>query len=414
MTTAPVARPAHIPAEAEFDIDLFRDPGFFDDPHTRVLELAQTGPPVFWTPRNGGNWVVLGYEHAQTVFRTPELFSSVLVPHEQRELMLKMMPVDAPRLPRLTPLLMDPPEHTAFRQPLQSVFSPKFIAALHDQIAALAHQLIDAVAEQGECEFVAAIAEQFPVRIFLKLMGLPEHRLAEFRALAHDAFVPRDRNDESTLLANLRNIANAMRDVILAKRDHPGDDLISTLWSLEVDGAPMTYELMEDYCALLFLGGLDTVVIALSFGIHHLARHPELQNTLRENPQLIGDATEELLRRYTFTVPVRRIAKDTQLGGWDLKENERIMLYLPAIDLDANTFANPANVDLARKNKMSHMLFGGGAHRCIGMHLARLELQTFYRAILERLPNFRLDPDQPAQYLVTQNLALRTLPLRWD
>lgn len=408
-----VARPDHVSADAVYDFDMFRDPALMLDPHERVLQLSREAPPVFWTPRNGGHWLVLSYADAQTVFRTPEIFSSALLPPEQAAAMMAMLPADMPRLPMLTPIMMDPPEHTKYRAPLQRAFSPKAIAALQDEISALAHQLIDEIIEQGSCEFISAVAEQFPVRIFLKMMGLPEERLMEFRALAHEAFMPRERENEFMVFMQMRKIADALNDVILARRDNPQQDLISTLWSLEVDGEPMTLELMEDYCVLLFLAGLDTVVIAISFGMHHLARHPELQNTLRANPALISDVTEELLRRYTFTVPVRRVVQDTQLNGWDLKVGDRIMLYLPAVDLDSRIFPSPEQFDVARENK-SHMLFGGGPHRCVGLHLARLELQTLYRTILERLPVFRLDPNEPAQYRVTQNLLMTKLPLRWD
>ena len=415
MTTTDSATnlPSHVPAAAIYDFDMFHDAALYSGPHERVLQLSREAPPVFWAPRNGGHWLVLNYADAQTVLRTPEIFSSELISPEQAEMMKAMIPAGAPRLPMLTPIMMDPPQHTKYRAPLQRAFSPKTIMALQDEITALAHQLIDDVVAQGSCEFISAVAEQFPVRIFLKMMGLPEERLLEFRALAHEAFMPRERENEAMVFMQMRKIADAMHDVIVARRDNPQNDLISLLWSTEVDGESMTMELMEDYCVLLFLAGLDTVVIAISFGMHHLARHPELQNELRANPQLIADVTEELLRRYTFTVPVRRVVQDTQLNGWNLKVGDRVMLYLPAVDLDARTFTDPEKFDFARENK-AHMLFGNGPHRCVGLHLARLELQTLYRAILERLPVFRLDPNDPAQYRVTQNLLMTKLPLRWD
>lgn len=404
--------PAHVPAEAVYDFDMFRDAALFQEPHERVLRLSREAPPVFWTPRNGGYWLVQNYADAQTVLRTPNIFSSELIPPEKAQAMKAMMPADR-RLPMLTPIMMDPPAHTQYRAPLQRAFSPKTIMALQNEITALAHQLIDDVIAQGSCEFISAVAEQFPVRIFLKMMGLPEARLMEFRALAHEAFMPRERENETMVFMQMRKIADAMHDVILARREKPQEDLISLLWATDVDGKPMTMELMEDYCVLLFLAGLDTVVIAIAFGMHHLARHADLQNELRANPALIASATEELLRRYTFTVPVRRVVQDTQLRGWQLKTNDRVMLYLPAVDLDAAAFADPEKFDMTRKNK-AHMLFGGGPHHCVGLHLARLELQTLYRVVLERLPPFRLDPDRPAQYGVTQNLLLTSLGLRWD
>jgi cytochrome P450 len=204
-----------------------------------------------------------------------------------------------------------------------------------------------------------------------------------------------------------------MKGEIEARRTDPRDDLISLLWKSEIDGKPMTFELMEDFGVLLFIAGLDTVINGMGFGIRHLARNPDFQNELRENPKLITEATEELLRRYTFTVPVRRVAKDTMLGGWTLKEDDRVMIFLPGADLDPREFPNPEVFDMNRENKM-HIAFGVGPHRCLGSHLARVELQVIYEQMLARLPSFRLDERQPVKFHAGNILAIDQLPLRWD
>lgn len=405
-------RPAHIPDAAIYDFDIFYDAASLEDPHERAQDLLRNAPPIFWTPHNGGHWIATRFEDAHTVLRTPETFSSALMSPTQKQAVDAAMPAGVPRFPQLTPIMMDPPEHTKFRLPLQRAFAPKTILALNEDIVALAHQLIDDVIAQGACDFIAAVAEQLPVRVFLKMMGLPSERLAEFRVLAREAFAP-SQFDYMIYSMRMRKIADAMMDVILARREEPKSDLISMLWALKIDGEPMTLELMEDYSVLLFLAGLDTVVNAIGFGMRHLARNPDLQNALRANPALIPEATEELLRRYTFTIPVRRVLHDTQFGGLTLKADERIMLYCPAADLDAREFPAPEVFDIARENK-THMAFSVGPHRCLGSHLARMELQTLYSVVLERLPAFRLDPAQPLQFHAGQNLSLAALPLRWD
>lgn len=405
-----VVTPAHIPPTAVYDFDIHHDAGLLDDPHRRGLELAKEAPPVFWTPFNGGHWVVLGYADSHAISRQPEIFSSALILPEQLEMLESMLPAGS-RLPQLIPIMLDPPEHTKYRLPLQKAFSPKTIQALEGDIAALAEQLIDNVRGLGACDFVATVAEQFPVRIFLKMMGLPASRLAEFRALASEVFAPR--KHEAEVFFIMRKIADAMKEEICERRQLPQQDLISMLWRIEVDGKPMSMELMEDYAVLLFLAGLDTVVNAIAFGMHHLARDQSLQNMLRASPQLIAEATEELLRRYTFTVQVRRAVQDTQLGGWTIKAGERVIAYYPVADLDENEFPDAAVFDVRRENK-GHMAFGVGPHRCLGSHLARLELQTLYRAVLQRLPAFRLDPARPVQYRAGMNLSIPSLYLRWD
>jgi len=169
---------------------------------------------------------------------------------------------------------------------------------------------------------------------------------------------------------------------------------------------------MEDFSVLLFIAGLDTVINGMGYGVRHLAQNPELQQQLRENPKLIVEAAEEILRRYTFTVPSRRVAKDTVLGGWTLKAEDRLMLYLPGADLDAAEFSNPEAYDLNRENKV-HIAFGVGQHRCLGSHLARIELQVIYEQMLIRLPEFRLDPAKPPKFHAGNIIAIDSLPLLW-
>jgi len=148
---------------------------------------------------------------------------------------------------------------------------------------------------------------------------------------------------------------------------------------------------------LLFIAGLDTVMNGIGHGVVHLARNPELQRQLRENPKLIPEAAEEILRRYTFTVPPRRVGKDTVFMGVEMKEGERAMMFLPAADLDAQEYPDPQRYDFKRPNSV-HIAFGVGPHRCLGSHLARYELQILYEELLARLPEFRLDPTKPLHY----------------
>jgi cytochrome P450 len=403
-------RPAHIPAAAVYDFDIHFDDGLLKDPHKRSLELVKEAPSVFWTPYNGGHWVAINFREAHSVPRQPEIFSSMLILPEHIQMLESLMPAGS-RLPQLIPIMLDPPEHTKFRLPLQKAFSPKTIQALESDITALATSLVDSVRKHGSCDFMASVAEQFPVRIFLKMMGLPAEKLAEFRALASEVFAPREH--EAAVFFIMRKIADAMKDDIRDRRERPQQDLISMLWGIEVDGEPMSMELMEDYSVLLFLAGLDTVVNAIGFGMHHLARDQQLQECLRASPDLIADATEELLRRYTFTVQVRRTLQDTELGGWAIKAGERVVSYYPVADLDDSEFPDAARFDLGRENK-GHMAFGVGPHRCLGSHLARLELQTLYRVVLERLPVFRLDPEKPIQYRAGMNLSIPSLHLKWE
>lgn len=407
-----VAVPDHIPPVAVYDFDMRHDAALLADPHERVRQLLREAPPVFWTPRNGGRWIVTGHQELFQASRDTETFSSGVMPPAQLAALMAFMPADMPRIPQATPITLDPPDHGRFRGPLQKTFSPKAAMARIEEIRALANELIDKVVDQGHCDFIPAIAEPLPVTIFLKMMGLPIERLTEFRDLVHRALAS-STGDMMEGASFSRQVADAMLGEIIARRDDPKDDILSLLWQTEIDGEPMTLELMEDYAVLLFIAGLDTVINGMGFGIRHLAQHPELQERLRAQPDLITEATEELLRRYSFTIPMRRVAKETILGGFKLKEGEWLALYIPGADLDPREFENPEKFDLGRENKV-HVAFGVGPHRCLGAHLARVELQLLYQEVLTRLPTFRLDPDKPATFHSGNIIALDSLPIRWD
>jgi cytochrome P450 len=408
----PVQRPEHIPDAAVYDFDFYLDPGLLEDPHERVRQILKEAPPVFWTPRNRGHWVAMSHAAVFEVARDWERFSSEFMPRKEMEALLAMLPADFPHIPQPRPITLDPPDHTKFRAPLAATFGPKAIKARTDQIRELAGKLIDAVADKGACDLIAAVAEPLPVLVFLRLMGLPEERLADFRVLVHKVLAPGIMDPMETA-ARLRSVADAIGDVIKARRDDPKDDLISLLWATEIDGEPMTLETMEDFSVLLFLAGLDTVINAIGHAVRHMAVHPELQAKLRADPSLIPEAVEEMLRRYSFVTLNRRLTQETEFFGWTMKPGDRIMFSLAGAGLDPAHWSAPETFDLDRESK-AHIAFGAGPHRCVGSHLARLELQVVYQELLQRLPTFRLDPDRPVKFRAGNVLAVEELPIRWD
>lgn len=405
-------RPDHVADAAVYDFDFFLDAALLADPHERVREILREAPPVFWTPHNGGHWVVMGHKENFEASRDTATFSSELFPRDQVAALLAHLPGGGgARMPLPTPINLDPPDHTRFRAPLNIAFSPKAMLARKEEVRTLANALIDEVIDQGHCDFIPAIAEPLPVQVFLRIMGLPVSRMAEFRVLVHEFLAPSTGPFDAFL--RMRNVADAMRPEIEARRTDPQDDLISRLWSTEIDGQPMSYETMEDFAVLLFIAGLDTVINGMGYGIRHLARDPDLQQRLRDDPKLIVEAAEELLRRYTFTVPTRRVARDVEFAGWTMKSGDRLMLYLPGADLDPREFDHPERYDLDRESKV-HIAFGVGPHRCLGSHLARIELQVIYEQMLTRLPPFHLDEASPARFHAGNIIAMDSLPIRWD
>jgi cytochrome P450 len=391
---------------------MFLDPAFLVDPHKRVLELVRTAPPIFWTPRNGGHWMFLSHAANFKASRDTESFTSRFISPGQAEAIRAMMPAGTPHIPNAVPINLDPPEHGQYRAPLQQAFSPKAMLALKEDIRTLANQLIDKVKDRGRSDFMVDIAEPLPVRVFLKLLGLPLERQDEYRALVREHLSDPE-PDPRKIMMKLLRITAMMRDTILERRERPQDDLISLLWKSQINGRPTTLDDMENYGVVLFIAGLDTVMNGMCFGVRHLAEDQALQAQLRANPKMIPEAAEELLRRYTFTVPPRKVAKDLVFEGLQMKAGERIMLFLPAADLDPGEFAGSERFDLNREKK-AHIAFNTGPHRCLGSHLARVELQTLYEQLLARLPPFRLDPDRPPKFHGGHVIGVDTLSLVWD
>jgi len=413
VMSRPVDRPDHVDASRVFDFDMFRDPELMVRPHDRLLELAGKVPEVFWTPRNGGHWISFGHDATFEAARDPEIFSNEAIPHEQLMAMLAQLPPGSPHVPTPFPLMLDPPLHKPYRHPLNLTFSPNTVKRKSDEIRALAAELIDAIVPEGRCEFVAAVAEPLPVSIFLKMFGLPLDKIPVYRALVRENLAQQADSSPAEGMQRLMRVAAIMRDEIVARRDDPRDDIISMLWALEIDGKPMTLEDMENYAVLLFIAGLDTVMNGMGYAVHHLAQDQELQARLRADPSLIPVASEEMLRRYAFVIAPRRIAKDVTFRGVPMKKDDRLMLHLPAANLDPAVFAEPERFDMDRENK-SHIAFNAGIHRCVGSHLARVEIQIMYEELLARLPPFRLDPDRPMTYLCSQIIGIDRLHIVWD
>jgi cytochrome P450 len=394
LASGGVRIPVHVPPGLVYDFDYAADVELKEDPHARLSDLCRSAPPIFFTPRNGGHWVITSQSLLFEAARDPGLFSSA-----------PAAPPGQPRPPTLLPLMVDPPTHSRYRAPLNAVFGFQAMKRLESEIRSLAQEHIDAVADKGGCEFVSAIAEPLPVSIFLKLMGLPQERRIEFR----DAI--RQLQDVKGA-RGIDVIAQIIEPFVQARRTDPKDDLISHLWSLDIDGYEITADEVRNYCILLYIAGLDTVINAMAFAARHLALDPALQRRLREEPSLIPAAIEEMLRRYGIVMPPRIVSRDETFGGVAFKRDDRVLLALPAGNLDQTAFAKPCEYDLNRETR-GHLTFNVGPHHCVGALLARLEMRIIYEELLSRLPEFRLDPARPPEFRIGHIIAVNSLHLAW-
>jgi len=391
--------PAHVPTHLVFDFNLNDDPRLRADLHDGLLALRQAAPgPIFFSPRNGGNWVVTGHQECHAIARNPQVFAN-------NPITVRPELAQTPRIP----VSIDPPDHAAYRRVLMEQLTPRALARLEPDIHDTLNDLIDRVIETGRCDFVPAVSEPLPVWVFMRMMGFPLERYKEFREWVGTLvqFLPPQVRQKTLDL-----VAEMSAPLIQERMADRRDDLISRLIDADIDGRKPTFDEVISYCLMLFVAGLDTVVNAMSFGVRHLAMDQQLQAQLREDPALIPDAIEELLRRYSFANPVRFVLQDHDAFGVPLRRGDVVTLLLSAADLDERAFPAPTRVELHRATP--HLAFNAGPHRCVGLHLARMELRILYETWLRRMPTFRLDPDRPWRFHQGTVMGIESLPLVWD
>jgi cytochrome P450 len=356
-----------------------------DDPHSvypDVLEHCPIGmsPGVF-----GGHAVTVSrYEDVLWALKHPEVFTSKDV-------------VDIGGEFPLIPLSVDPPDHAKYRRLLDPEFSPRKMAALEDEMRKYVNETIDAFIGRGECDFHDDFASPLPSTFFLALTGLPHEDLPKFLKWRDETIRPHAHSEEEANRIR-RQAGDAIEEYFEAaleeKRRNPDDRLFSRMVHGTIEGRPMTRAELLGACHLLLLGGLDTVTATLDCMIVYLARHPERRDALVANPDLVPNAVEELLRHETPVMMVpRQVAQDYEFNGVQLKAGDSATLLIGAANADPAEFDDASGVVFDRETNR-HLAFGGGAHRCLGSHLARLELRVAIEEFHKRIPQYELAADE--------------------
>lgn len=390
--------PPHVPAGMVVDFNLFDDPRFGSDLFDGLIDFVEQGRDIFYTPHNGGHWVITGHQAVFDAARDTDLFrNSPLVrdPHTTETIQL--------------PIGLDGDAHALYRRVLVQAFSPKAMNSMAGRIREMTIDLIEQVRSEGGCDFVASIAEPLPVIIFMRLMGLPVERMAEFRELVLSGISEGDQEKREAIWQKVVDICGPL---IRERQAQPQDDLISRLLEADIDGRKPTFEEMQSYCLMLFIAGLDTVVNAMALVVRHLALDQPLQAQMRTDPELIGTALEEMLRRYAANTVPRFVGRDGEFYGAPLRKGDSALLLLPAANNDPRAFPNPRDVNPERGEP--HIVFNAGPHRCVGSHLARIEMKILLEEWLARVPAFRLNPARPWRYHTGFVFSIDSLHLLWE
>lgn len=378
-----------------------------DTVQEKVAELAAKGPVVYSTA-HGGHWIVTRYKEAHEVLRNPETFSSY--PNNL---------VNAGD-GKFLPLELDPPEHTAYRVALQPLFSPNRMKALTEQIRAVVNELIDGFAGDGEAEFISAFAHELPTRVFLALMDWPLEDAPMFTEATDIALMGKPGASEEESAQARAEAAQQMfgyfQKIVDERRANPGDDVTSVLIHTEIDLADgkrlLTDEDLTRMFFLLLIAGLHTVQGSLAWAIIHLVNRPGQRAALIADDGLIPSAVEEILRIEAAVVMGRRATRDVELGGVRIKEGDQLIVMLCSANRDADEFDDPDTLDLERTPNR-HLSFGAGPHRCLGSHLARLELSIALEELHRRIPDYELVESDPPVLHATQVRGCLRLPIKF-
>jgi len=393
--------------EAEDGLQM-NNPEFNRHPQPGYRMLRDSGPvmalPGMIPSRANADAHLVG-RHADvvTVLRNPDIFSS------------RFDAVHIGQVRPLIPLQVDPPDHAKYRKLLDPLFAPRQIALLEDRTRALVSDLVETVADTGGCNFHAAVSEPLPSTVFLELLGLPVSRATEFIALKDGIIRPQARTPEehsAMVDATGARIYAVLEEVIDERLEAPQDCFISSFLDAEVDGQRLTREEVVDICYLFFLAGLDTVTASLDCMMARLALHPNEQRRLADDPSVIPRAVEEMLRWETpVTSVVRVTTQDTELSGCPIAADEVVSVILGSANTDERAWGEAESVDIDRRvNK--HLAFGGGVHRCLGSHLARMELRVVLEEWHARIPEYRVP--EGVELDVSPGLRqIADLPLVW-
>ncbi len=319
----------------------------------------------------------------------------------------------------LIPLDIDRPEHTKYRKLLDPIFAAKVIAPLEADVRALADELIDKFIDRGHADVYDEFCAILPSTIFLRLMGIPLTDLNYFLKNKDDLL--RDIEGETISQRDERYKAAGKRcydyfNRVLDDREAsgcPGDDLLGRFLTAEVDGHSLTRENILDICFLLMIAGLDTVAASLSCILSWFARHPDERRRVVANPELWPDAIEELMRWET-PVPIgsRTPTVDMQVGENLVPAGTHVAVLWAAANLDPEKFKDPMTVDLTRRPN-PHYSFASGFHRCLGSHLARMELRAALDQFHRRIPEYEVTPGAEVKYTALPVRLASPLPLSW-
>jgi cytochrome P450 len=400
------------------EIDLTDLDTFVRGDQFEAWRVLRAEAPVYWHERapGAGFWSITRYDDALKVYHDPETYSS------ERGISLVFSAAGASEEQSgfgQMMIMTDPPRHGKIRSLINRRLTPRAVNEFEPHIRQITIDVIDAVIERGECDFVVDVAGKLPTAVICDMMGIPREYWDVMFALGNQSIGTADpeyqqgRTAAETGMAAEAQIFGYFSKWIDERRKTPGDDLISAFVHGDVDGAKLTDLEVLFNCFLLIIGGQETTRNATSGGILALVERPAQFTKLKNDPSLMTIAMEEFLR---WTSPVTHImrtaTKDAEIRGKRIRAGDKVVVWNASANRDDSVFPYPDVFDIARTPN-DHLAFGHGEHFCIGANLARLELRVMIEEVMRRMPDLELAG--PVERLRSNFVAgIKHMPVRFS
>jgi cytochrome P450 len=399
----------HHPSVRDWATDFdHTDPRWVANPFP-IWDELRTRCPVAHSDRYGGTWLPVRHDDVSAIAYDTEHFSSRSVVVSE----VRPGPEDLPAPIGLAPpITSDPPFHAVARRLLLPAFSAKRIATLEPFTRQLCAELLAAVATKTEFDAAVEYAQHIPLQVIVRMLGFPQEDADIFRRFIRMILEDVDATAEERQAQQDEGELDAYMDARIAEHlAEPQDDLTSFLLDAELDGNKLQREHVRGTMVLLMIAGIDTTWSAIGASLWHLAQHPEDRRRLAREPRLIDTAMEELLRSYAPVTMARLVAKDFEFHGCPMTEGDWVLLPFPAANRDPAIFSDADQVQLDRAENR-HAAFGLGIHRCLGSHLARMELRVALEEWMKRYPDFELADPDAVTWSAGQVRGPRSVPVR--